>query len=122
MITPSTFKTRYTAFASEADARVQLFIDEALPHLDEDRWGDLYDQGLSLLVAHNLSIENTMAGTGGGSDADLDSAGTTTVGSVTISKGTELAKAMVENEYLRTTYGQRYDQLRKVVGAGAVAL
>lgn len=118
-MSPSEFKTRYPEFASETDPRIQVFIDEAVPHLDQDRWGDLYTQGLGLYVAHSLAWENAIAGTGSSS---VDDDTSVSVGDVTISKSADVAAKQMANDFLRTPYGQRFDRLRKLVGAGAIAL
>lgn len=118
-MSPSEFKTRYPEFVGEADPRIQLFIDESIPHLDQDRWGDLYTQGLGLYVAHSLAWENAIAGTGSSS---VDDDTSVSVGDVTISKSADVAKSQMDNDLLRTPYGQRFNRLRKMVGAGAVAL
>lgn len=114
-MTPAEFKVRYPEFASETDPRVQMFLDEAIPHLDEARWDDLYVQGLGLYVAHSLALANADVGADIGNDTNVK------VGDVSISKDASVVKAQMENEFMRTTYGQRYWQMARLVGAGGVA-
>jgi len=120
-MTPAEFKLRYTEFASESNDRVQIFIDEAIPHLDQDRWGEWYTQGLGLYVAHSLAWENMIAA-GGGAAAGSDDDSSVSVGDVSIAKSADVAAQQMGNDLLRTSYGQRYNRLRLMVGAGAVAL
>lgn len=114
-MTPAEFKVRYPEFNTETDQRVQLFLDEAIPHLDEARWDDLYVQGLGLYVAHSLALANADVGVDVGNDTNVK------VGDVSISKDATIVKAQMENEFLRTTYGQRYARVARLVGGGGVA-
>lgn len=114
-MTPAEFKVRYPEFTAETDQRVQLFLDEAIPHLDEARWDDLYVQGLGLYVAHSLASANADVGVDIGNETNVK------VGDVSISKDASIVEAQMENDLLRTTYGQKYWRLAKMVGAGGIA-
>lgn len=114
-MTPTEFKTRYPEFTAESDQRVQLFIDEAIPHLDQPRWDDLYVQGLGLYVAHSLASANADVGVDVGNETSVK------VGDVSISKDSSIVKAQMEDDLLRTTYGQQYRRLARMVGAGGIA-
>jgi len=118
-ITPAEFKTRFPEFDSLADARIQLFIDDAELELDEDRWGDLYDKGLSYLTAHLLYIgEQTSTGQGEGGGP----LSTKAVGDVSLSFGSYLTTNKDANSFNATSYGQEYYRLMMMVGMGAVAV
>lgn len=114
-MTPTEFKVRYPEFNTETDQRVQLFLDEAIPHLDQARWDDLYVQGLGLYVAHSLALANADVG------ADIGNETNVKVGDVSLSKDSSIVKAQMDNEFYRTTYGQRYWRMAQMVGAGGIA-
>jgi len=119
-VTPADFKTRFPEFASETDQRVQLFINDALPLLDQARWDDLYDVGLANLVAHELSLANTNVLVGGvGTAGDETSV---SVGDVSIDRGADLVKMEMEDTYYKTSYGQRFRKYQRLVGGGGVAV
>jgi hypothetical protein len=61
-ITPSGFKTRFPEFDAVAEARIQLFLDDAMVEVVESTWGDYYERGVYYLSAHLLCIANTTAG------------------------------------------------------------
>ena len=52
----STFKIRFPEFDGVADARVQLFIDDADSELSESAWGEKYERAVSYLAAHLLAL------------------------------------------------------------------
>lgn len=121
-MTPSEFKTLFPEFASESDARVQLFIDRAAPHFDTDRWGDLYPDGIAYLVAHELALANAQAAQGGGVQAMTNDNLTKKVGDVSVTKDTGLLNKQAENPFYRTLYGQKYLYLRRQAGIGALSV
>lgn len=121
-MTPTEFKTRFPEFASETDERVQMFIDDADPLFDVERWGDLYAVGVAYLVAHEMALANAQTAQGGSVAAMNNDDLTTKVGDVQVTKDTSLLNKQAENPYMRTMYGQKYLYYRKLVGIGAVAV
>lgn len=121
-MTPAEFKTRFPEFASEADPRVQLFIDDADPLFDQECWGDLYPVGLANLVAHEMTMANAQTAQGGSVMAMTNDDLTTKVGDVQVTKDTGLLNKQAENPYMRTLYGQKYLSYRKIVSLGAVSV
>ncbi len=121
MMTPTEFKTRFPEFTTVADARVQVFLDEAEPMFDVERWESFYTQGLGNLVAHELALATpslkiaTMSGAADGKTSKK-------VGAVAVTYAAELITAAAKNPYMRTSYGQKYSELRRLVGIGAVAV
>jgi hypothetical protein len=64
------FRSNYPAFADATrftDAEVQYWIDQACsppnstPAINKYRWGQFYQLGLQLWVAHNLAVQDMMA-------------------------------------------------------------
>ena len=121
-VTPTTFKARYTEFASTSDARVQVYIDDAELEMNESQWGDLYDRGLSALTAHLLSIADKNAASGGAGTSLTGGVSSRSVGSVSVSFGTSSSSGSAEDFYLSTSYGADYWRLAKMVGLGIVAV
>ena len=118
-VTPADIKTRFPEFDSVNDSRIQIFIDDAELELDEGRWGDLYDKGLSYLTAHLLYMGEQSAG---GSGAGLGPLSTKSIGDVSVSFGSYLAADNDANSFNSTSYGQEYYRLMIMVGMGAVAV
>lgn len=121
-MTPAEFKARFPEFASETDQRVQLFIDDADPLFDQERWGDLYPAGVANLVAHEIVMANAQTVAAGKLSKLSTDTLTKKVGDVQVGKDTMLLNKQAENPYLRTLYGQKYLNYRKIVGLGAVSV
>lgn len=121
-MTPAEFKTRFPEFASETDQRVQLFIDDAEPLFDEERWGDLYQAGVAYFVAHELTMANLQTAQGGSAKATANDTLSKKVGEVQTAKDASLLNKQADNPYLRTLYGQKYLAYRRIVGMGAAAV
>lgn len=121
-MTPTEFKARFPEFSSETDDRVQLFINDADPLFDQARWDDLYPVGLANLVAHELVVANEQTAAAGKISRLANDTLTKKVGDVQVGKDTMLLNKQAENPYMRTSYGQKYLNLRKLVGMGGVAV
>lgn len=109
-------------------ARLRFFLALAKKQLPPERWGDLLDDGIALLTAHNLSLEAEIVKDKTGAGAIAAAAGpvtseSKTVGSMSKSvsrsgaaaQGTSLVGA---GNYNATIYGQQFWQLAQIVGAG----
>jgi len=122
MVAPADIKSRFPEFSSVSDARIQLFIDDAELEVDETRWGDLYDKGVSYLTAHLLTIGESTAGQTGGTVGGVAPIGSQNIGDVSVSwRHSSLIDDKVA--YMNsTTYGQEYYRLMRRVGMGAVAV
>lgn len=106
MATPTDFKLRFTEFASTADARVQLFLDDAALTVDATAWGARYDLGLCYLAAHLLTI----AARGGAGAA----------GALTQVKVGDLSRNYaqttgISGPYATTSYGVEFLRLQKTI-------
>jgi hypothetical protein len=121
-VTPTTFKARYTEFASTSDARVQVYIDDAELEMNEAQWGDLYDRGLSALTAHLLSIADKNAASGGAGTSLPGALVGRSVGSVSIQFATSASGGTSSDFYLSTAYGTDYWRLAQMVGLGIVVV
>jgi len=56
-VSVSSFKARYTQFATTDEDLVSSVIDEASAQCNSVVWGSLRDQGILLLTAHLLEID-----------------------------------------------------------------
>lgn len=131
--TPADFKIRFPEYASEADARIQLHLDDAALQMNEAFWGVKYDLGMYYLAAHLLWVDNeggggSQAGTGGGGQAIAPIASQTVDGvNVTYTRtggGGDNRSGLSQADifYSASTFGQRYLALRKTLGTVAYAI
>lgn len=120
MLTPAAFKLLFPEFVATGDERIQLFIDKSDPYFDAARWGDFYADGQAYWVAHTLFLADN-SGTPGAGMGLQDSTTSKKVGEVQVSKSAELVKAGMNDPYMRTGYGQKFSELRRMIGIGAVA-
>lgn len=119
-VTATSFKDRFPEFAAVADARVDVFLDDARAELAEAAWGDWYDKGTSYLAAHFLTVANATAGGSSGTVSPLSSV---TVGDVSENYAAYLtSKSGTDAYFSATAYGQEYIRLAKQVGLGWVAV
>lgn len=116
MIDPASFKVRFPEFASVDDARIQLFIDDAVIVLNESYWGEKYNLGLYYLTAHYLVLSEA---TEAGSSSSVGPVSGRAVDGTSISYA-QMTPANEANALLASTiYGQRYLALRKTLGVPA---
>lgn len=127
-VTASSFRADFPEFTSTVvfpDATVAFWLGLAGKLLSVDRWGDLLDYGTELFVAHNLVLsardQKAVSNGGiGGSGAGITSS--KTVDKVSVSYDTANAAIDGAGNWNLTTYGTRYIQLARMVGAGGVQL
>lgn len=121
MATPTTaeIKARYPALASIPDATVNAAIADAVPWFDEARWGAFYSQGFAAFVAHMLVQDQAAAKGQAGASGPVSKK---KVGDVEVDYSTPTAAKAQDALFMTTVYGQRYLQLRRMVGTGAIAV
>lgn len=128
MTTVASFRAAFPEFASTTDypdAQVQFWLDLAAKLLNVDRWYDLLDQGTMLFTAHNLAISrrDQLAGSSGGIPGAIQGAiASKSVDKVSVSY--EANSALYEDAgfWNLTSYGLRYWNLVRMVGAGGIQL
>lgn len=104
------------AFPTASTDRIKAIIASAAPWFDVGAWGAFYDEGLWNFVAHRLSLE--MGGPNSlqqGADARITSK---TIGSESVSRDTKLSAG---DTFQLTIYGQRYAEMRDMVGLGGTS-
>jgi hypothetical protein len=120
-MTAAEFKSRFPAFASEPNARVDSYFARAVPYFDVERWGGFYSDGVAGWVAHNIVLDNA-AERDSTTDPDTGDVTEKHVGPVGMSRDSQLMNKQADNPYYSTKYGQRYLRLARLVGAGGTAV
>jgi hypothetical protein len=119
----SEFRAIFSAFSDPTlypDIAINYWIGEAVLALDPVRWGQFYNQGLRLYVAHMLALDRHSARSNGGLGAGVPSS--KSVGGVSISYDTQFGSETDGGAWNLTTYGQRYIRLARQAGAGGIQL
>lgn len=119
-VTPESFRISRPEFSSETDypdATIAAQIASAELRMKSDVWGDLRDQGIELLVAHNLTMsmrarKNAAASSAGGLVASKS------VDKVSISYDTSTHTYQGAGAFNLTIYGIEFWQLANMMGAG----
>lgn len=122
------FRLDFPEFASTADypdSMLTFWGGIAAEMVDLTRWGNLYNQGLSLFVAHNIALQRKnieAAAAGGVPGASVGGVSSKTVGSVSVSYDTGAAMMPNAGHWNMTVYGLQFIQLSRMIGVGAVQL
>lgn len=128
--TATAFKARYTEFDPVSDARVDVFISEALSSVDNSWVETDYQPAIMALTAHKLVLEGEPQRSSDPSAlVDVNNLGrkikTRKVGDVSTEfEGTEMSASANDKGssftlgLSKTSYGQRYLQLLKLNAAG----
>ncbi len=121
------FRIDFPEFADNAvytDGMISFWDGIAQKSVDVTRWGDLYTQGVSLFVAHNIALQaRNVAGSGsGGAGFVAGAIASKSIGDVSVSYDNAIAKLDNAGQWALTIYGQQYLQLARMIGAGAVQL
>lgn len=107
-------------FNGVSDAEIATWTEFVRPLVSRNKFGNLYDRAVALLVCHNLK----MSGKGNDSHSDMielsamaNSAGIGSIsdgGSSISFNGSRLFEVGASAEYSRTLYGQQYINLVKL--------
>lgn len=125
-VTSATFREAFPVFANPAiypPATVEFWLGLGAKLLNAERWGDLYDYGLQLFAAHNLSLDyaNVQAGMGAGAPGQITGPVTSAnVDKVGYSRDPGAAMDPKNGHWNLSTYGLRYIRLVNMVGAGPI--
>jgi hypothetical protein len=118
-MTVEEFKTALPAFEETDEPTIQRHLDRVPAYFNKPRWDflSLYDEGVKFWVAHEIVLEANVGATMATAGASA-LAVKKKVGSVEVQYPEAILNLLAENEYMRTTYGQRYWRLARQVGAG----
>lgn len=110
------FITRFPEFTAVAEARIQLFLDEALLEIRESDWGAFYNKGLNLYTAHLLTLGNQTSAAAGGAGGSLAPITSRAVGDVSISFANPATSGWDQAWLCSTSYGQEFYNLTSKLG------
>ena len=124
-MTPCSFRIQYPMFNEEAypDAVVFRWLAFCELQISKKRWGNIYEQGLGLLTAHNLFLENKEMTAGGieGLNAGVVNSISKSAGSVSKSYGYDIGATSLGGEGILnlTIWGKQFYRLSRMVTGGA---
>lgn len=130
MFDKEAFRAAFPEFADAArypDAMLDFWsgIGERLMFPQKHRWDTVYDYGLQLFVAHNITIasQNVKAGAAGGVPGGVSGPTTSkSVGSVSVSYDAASSIELNAGHWNLTTYGKMLIHLARMIGAGGVQI
>lgn len=127
-VTPASFRATFPEFASTTDypdAQVSFYLGLAAQQLDPVRWDTSLDYGAQLFTAHYLAIgyrDQQAAAVGGAPGVPTGPQASKAVDKVSASYNTQAITYADGGFWNATTYGLRFWQLARLIGAGAVQL
>ena len=120
------FRLNFPEFGDEVKfppESVTFWSGVAEKRLNVLRWGELYNEGMSLYVAHNIALSALNV-------LDVDAGGTPgltrgiitseSVGGVSVSRDLSSSTEDSAGYYNETVYGRQFFRLAKMIGIGAV--
>lgn len=121
MVTFQQFVIRFPEYAGVPEDRFNMFRDDAVLEMgtDNGRWLNVYDVAQYYLIAHMLVVAGMQA------TGDLTAVGplrTTEVDDVVVEYAVSKTMENSFDEYLGTSYGQRYIKYRKMAFSGPRAV
>lgn len=125
-VTVASFRDAFPEFQDTSlytDPSVQFWLDLTPNLLDVNRWGALFDAGSQLFIAHNLSIQfvaNAKAAVGDNPGAIEGPVSSGSVDKVSYSRDNGAAMDPGNGHWNLSSYGLRYIQLARMIGAGPV--
>jgi hypothetical protein len=103
----------------------QMWLTIATNNLDPYRWGDYYELGVYLFIAHHLAVFANQRGKSGMAGRIPFPMGSKSVGSVSASYDTSILSQMADKGgglWGLTTYGMEWYRLSQMVGMGGVQI
>lgn len=122
-VTVQDFREAFPPFSNVAQfptAEINFWLSLGAKLLSVERWGDVYDYGLQLFVAHNLSLaaQAAASGAGGAPGAITGPVTSASVDKVSYSRNPGAAMNPANGHWNLTTYGLQYILLVMMFGAG----
>jgi hypothetical protein len=128
-VTLASFREAFPEFTSAKfpDGTVTYNLGLSARLLDQVRWGELYDDGILFLTAHNLALTapaSAVGAVGGGVKIGVPVGIESNKSIGPISKGIDTSVGLQDGAglYGATSYGRRYYQLLTMFGAGGIQL
>lgn len=124
----ATFRQDFPEFADPLaypDGSVNFYLGLGEMLLPADRWGDTLDYGLELFTAHHLSISSRneqTAAAGGTPGVVTGPQSSKAVDKVSVSYDTQAVSLTDGGFWNMSSYGVRFLQLARMIGAGGYQL
>lgn len=128
MISESSFRETMPMFADAAvypQHQFNFYLKLGLKLLNERRWDDLLDDGLTFFIAHYLTLyKRSMAAAAIGGDAGKILGNETAKSVDSISKSMDVSGVLITDagHWNQTAFGVQFYQLAQIIGAGGVQL
>lgn len=129
VLSVSQFRAEFPTFADAtvySDEQVAFWVNQAVNFspIDQTRWGQYYEIGLRLFVAHNLALEQMaqIQGSRGGAPVGAGVPSSKSVGPVSVSYDVEFGTETDAGSYSLTTWGNRFLRLLRMAGSGPIQL
>ena len=117
------FRTNFPEFASTTvytEAMLTFWLTVAQVYVSETKWEDVYNTGLSLALAHFLTIaKNNIEGEPGESSGMINSR---SVGDVSYSVDTAATLEENAGQWNLTSYGQQFIRLARMISGCAIQI
>jgi hypothetical protein len=107
----------FPELSTYTDDQVNMWLNQATPFFDPDRWDDLLFLGMLYWTAHQLVISKANS-----TQQLTDDGLTKKVGDISKTRDTELMNKQADDPYYRTGYGQMYRSYAQLAGMGGVAV
>lgn len=126
-VTPASLRARFPEFSNEEkypDLMVQFWLDIAVKFVNESRWGDLTEHGVSLYAAHQLVLAqraggmSTRNGIAGGGRVGIQAS--KSIDGVSVSYDVSSVTMERGGHFNMTTYGLQFVHMSRMLGAGPV--
>ncbi len=126
-MTPSDFRAIFPEFADTTvytDSAISAQMAMADAYTDPTTWDVFYTEGVANFVAHRLAMGalRAAAAAGGAIPGLSYDATYKMVGSATVMYDAVMIRAKAQDEFMYTTYGQKFAQLARRLGTGALTL
>ena len=122
------FRTSFKEFSNTEvypTSLIELWVGVASLMVDECRWKRMWTMGVSLYIAHELTLsaQNQKAAAVGGTPGQQGGIATAkTVGSVTVQFDANTTAEKDAGFWNLTTYGKQFIRYARIFGAGCVQL
>lgn len=117
-VTPAILRTNFPEFEDTAiypDVVVQFWLGYAIKMLPECRWGDVLDEGVQLMTAHQLVLAARAGAIAAPQSAKA-------VDKVSVSYDTGAVTIENAGHWNGTSYGIQFYMLARMMGAGPIQL
>lgn len=124
----ATFRTDFPEFSDVSaypTGTIEFYLGLGATMLNADRWGDTQPYGIELFTAHHLVVasrEQAAAAVGGAPGAITGPQASKSVDKVSVSYDTSAVAYEGAGFWNMSSYGIRFYQLLRLIGAGGIQL